>query len=101
MFLFLLYVGADFLDPSIPGVFFLDNDALYVDGVVQTKGQPSLTPAHHGPPPDPAGLTQVVSPRLAPSRPTRGGPTLQRSVEQAFARRSLSRPASPRATEDH
>ena len=33
----LLYISADFVDPSVPGVFFLDNDALFVDSVIQAK----------------------------------------------------------------
>lgn len=44
--LLLLYVTADFMDPSVPGVFFFDNDVLFVDGVVQLKSNASadLTP---------------------------------------------------------
>lgn len=37
--LLFLYIGADFVDPSIPGIFFFDNHSLFVDGVVQFKGQ--------------------------------------------------------------
>ena len=44
--LLLLYITVDFMDPSVPGVFFFDNDALFVDGVVQVKAHASrdLTP---------------------------------------------------------
>jgi hypothetical protein len=35
--LLLLYVAIDFTDPSIPGVFFFDTEAFFVDGVVQAK----------------------------------------------------------------
>jgi hypothetical protein len=44
--LLLLYVAADFMDPFIPGVFSFENDALFVDGVVQLKSNASkdLTP---------------------------------------------------------
>jgi hypothetical protein len=44
--LLLLYITADFMDPSIPGVFSFENDALFVDGVVQLKSSASadLTP---------------------------------------------------------
>jgi hypothetical protein len=44
--LLLLYVTADFMDPSIPGVFFFDNDVLFVDGAIQFKSDAStdLTP---------------------------------------------------------
>jgi len=32
-----LYLAADFMDPSIPGVFFFDSKELFVDGAVQVK----------------------------------------------------------------
>jgi len=35
--LLLLYITADFMDPLVPGVFFFDNDALFVDGAIQFK----------------------------------------------------------------
>jgi hypothetical protein len=37
----LLYIAADFMDPSIPGVFFFDSDELFVDGAVQFKSHTS------------------------------------------------------------
>jgi hypothetical protein len=42
----LLYITADFIDPAAPGVFFFDNDAFFVDGVVQLKSHTprDLTP---------------------------------------------------------
>jgi hypothetical protein len=39
--LLLLYIVADFADPSIPGVFFFDSGALFIDGVVQVKSSAS------------------------------------------------------------
>ncbi len=39
--LLLLYITADFIDPSVPGVFFFDNDVLFVDGVIQFKSDAS------------------------------------------------------------
>lgn len=36
-----LYVAADFMDPSIPGVFFFDSEELFVDGAVQVKSNAS------------------------------------------------------------
>jgi len=39
--LLFLYVAADFMDPSIPGVFFFDRERLFVDGVVQLKSHAS------------------------------------------------------------
>ena len=101
VFLFVLYIGADFLDPSIPGVFFLDNDALFMDGVVQKKGSHSARTALPEPAPDHARLTQVVEPRHVPSRSMLGTRTPRRPVQQEFARRSLSPPASARSAEDH
>jgi hypothetical protein len=41
--LLLLYVTADFMDPSIPGVFSFANDALFVDGVVKSNVSADLT----------------------------------------------------------
>jgi hypothetical protein len=41
--LLLIYIAIDFMDPSIPGVFFFDNDALFMDGAVQAK---SDAPTH-------------------------------------------------------
>ena len=47
----LLYIAADFMDPSIPGVFFFDADQLFIDGAVQAKtsvthdARPEVTPA--------------------------------------------------------
>ncbi len=38
-----IYIGVDFMDPSIPGVFFFDSDALFVDGVVQAKSNSATT----------------------------------------------------------
>lgn len=44
--LLLLYITADLIDPSVPGVFFFDDDALFVDGIVNLKSHASrdLTP---------------------------------------------------------
>jgi len=39
--LLFLYIAADFMDPSIPGVFFFDSRVLFVDGVVQLKSHAS------------------------------------------------------------
>jgi hypothetical protein len=37
--LILFCVTADLMDPAVPGVFFFDNGAFFVDGVVQLKGR--------------------------------------------------------------
>ena len=39
--LLLLYVAIDVMDPSIPGVFFFENETFFVDGAVQTKSTAS------------------------------------------------------------
>lgn len=39
--LLFLYVAADLIDPSIPGVFSLESTGLFVDGVVQLKSSSS------------------------------------------------------------
>jgi hypothetical protein len=36
-----VYITADFMNPSVPGVFFFDNDAFFVDGVIQVKSNAS------------------------------------------------------------
>jgi hypothetical protein len=41
--LLLLYITADFMDPSIPGVFSFEDDALFVDGVVKSNASADLT----------------------------------------------------------
>jgi hypothetical protein len=55
--LLLLYVAADFMDPSIPGVFFFDGGVLFVDGVVQLKSNASTSVA--APEPMPFGGRSV------------------------------------------
>lgn len=47
----LLYVVADFMDPSIPGVFFFDSGVLFIDGVVQVKSDASTSVAMPAPMP--------------------------------------------------
>jgi hypothetical protein len=44
--LLLLYVTADFMNPSIPGAFSFENNDLFVDGVAQLKSNAlaDLTP---------------------------------------------------------
>ena len=44
--LVLLYIITDLTDPAAPGVFFFDNDAFFVDSVVQLKSNAptDLTP---------------------------------------------------------
>lgn len=39
--LVVLYLAADFMDPSIPGAFFFDSKELFVDGAVQVKSNVS------------------------------------------------------------
>ena len=41
LLLLLLYVTIDFMDSSIPGLFFFDADFFFVDGVVQAKSTAS------------------------------------------------------------
>ena len=60
----LLYISADFCDPSIPGVFFFDSSHFFMDGIVEAKalssagmtGAPSATPT----------ADQAVTPSLPP-----------------------------------
>jgi hypothetical protein len=42
-FLVLLYVAADLVDPTVPGVFSFATDRLFLDGVVQVKTVSHIT----------------------------------------------------------
>lgn len=48
--LLMLYVAADLMDPSIPGVFFFGGKELFVDGVIQVKSNSSRDLAATEPP---------------------------------------------------
>jgi hypothetical protein len=78
--LFLLYVTIDFLDPSIPGVFFFDTESFFVDGVVQAKSTDSNN--------------------LAAAEPVRFGGTVDRNDEIAGASLRVSA-RSPVARQTH
>jgi hypothetical protein len=77
--LLLLYIAADFLDPSIPSVFFFEGD-VFIDGVVQVKTNAASTEDLSAREPMPLGgpgdcddgnaATQVRS-RTRPLRPQR------------------------------
>jgi hypothetical protein len=71
--LLLFYLIADFTDPSVPGVFFFDNDALFVDGAIQAKSD----------------TTHLVTTELVPL----GGPAHDESA--AATRQVVSRPSRP------
>ena len=95
--LFLLYIAMDFCDPSIPGVFFLDNDALFADGIVNVKGGSAST--------SPLGPASSRDPSRA-SRPRRArsprmpvGPPASRPGKHPRARRSLPPSAASSTTE--
>jgi hypothetical protein len=97
--LLLLYVGLDFLDPSIPGVFFLDNDKLFVDGVAASKSASASTLAP-APSPSPSTRLEPSSDRVSsPRMPTDSAP--RGLSRQSLARRSLWPSGSPAAAEDH
>jgi hypothetical protein len=105
LLLLLLYIGADFLDPSIPGVFFLDNHALFLDGAVEAKSYQGPAADLRGPAPDPVTMNDVVqsrpSLRLSPSWSMLAGPAAEGRSPLAFQRRLLSSSAAARCTEDH
>lgn len=92
-----VYLGADFLDPSIPGIFFLDNDQLFLDSVVHTKDEvPARLPSHPLPPAVDAGQSEEP-PSIARSVPIP-------SPHRTHAGRSHTRgepSAPPSAPEDH
>lgn len=60
----LLYVGVDFCDPSIPGVFFFDSSNLFMDGIVQAKALDS--PAKSLEPSPARAVDGTVTPLPAP-----------------------------------
>jgi hypothetical protein len=58
----LLYLGADYCDPAIPGVFFFDTDSFFVDAAVQQRSAPVHGSFLHTPPvlwDDPRGRSEV------------------------------------------
>jgi hypothetical protein len=63
-FFVLLYIGLDFCDPSVPGVFFFDSSHLFMDGVVEVKALDStgMSPT----PSETAAAAGVVTPSPAP-----------------------------------
>jgi len=98
--LLVLYIGVDFVDPSTPGVFFFDNDALFMDGVVQPRGEVVASPAHAESPQPVDRVSDViespdVSSKLIVFAPTRHGRRTQ------FLRDSPTSSARPSASEDH
>jgi hypothetical protein len=77
--LLFLYIAFDFMDPSIPGVFFFDSDELFVDGVVQLKSHTSRD--------------------LAATEPTAFGRSASYAVEKvAVTTRFSTRPSLSRQT---
>jgi hypothetical protein len=102
VFVLLLYIGLDFLDPSVPGVFFLDNEALFMDGLVQAKESHDVGAAVLDASPYPHRLGVVIA-----SRPT--PPTQDLSLRPPPRHRVLSFPnrssslqaASPDTADDH
>lgn len=76
--LLLFYVGADFMDPSIPGAFFFDSEELFIDGAVQAKSQTSRD--------------------LAVTEPTRFGDFASVRAENVDAAQASTRPPLPRPT---
>jgi hypothetical protein len=101
VFVLLLYIGSDFLDPSVPGVFFLDNEALFMDGLVQAKGCQDVGPAVLDASPYPHRLGVIVPPRPTPRpRDVALRPPSRRIL--SFAESSASsQAASPSTADDH
>jgi hypothetical protein len=102
----LLYVAADFMDPSIPGVFFFDGGVLFVDGVIQLKSNVSTSVATLQPPPfgsrpaDSRRKTAAVgNTRRASSRPSRQRVLFWKNLKHddstSFASSSESTPTAP------
>ena len=98
-FLMLLYISADFVDPSVPGVFFLDNESLFVDSVIQAKHTAVILKAPAvGPRASALPLSHV--PQVAAPRP-RFEPGLWSCCQLPLARGSLRPTALPPASDDH
>jgi hypothetical protein len=98
-FLLVLYMGADFLDPAVPGIFFFDHDQLFLDGVVELK--PIASPlAPHQPTPGSGGRAVEVARRPTPGRPVVLSSS-PKPARWASARRVESSSPSPPSPDDH
>ena len=76
----LLYLGADYCDAALPGVFCFDTESFYVDAAVQPRGSAQRTRVSAPAPPVPAFAADVrgtAEERVGPARaPVREGPPL-------------------------
>lgn len=99
--LLVLYVGVDFLDPAIPGVFFFDNPALFLDGVVQVKDETVADFAVA--PPLPLGRSmETAEPSRLPKRAVLGAFAQPRHGPRTHPHQDLpTSGASPSTLEDH
>jgi len=88
----LMHVGADFLDPSVPGVFFFDARDLFVDGAVQSKLEPDPIPTAAGPAHEAITIERLTGNRPAP-RPAASNPVARRAPDRPVARTDTRAPA--------
>jgi hypothetical protein len=98
--LILVYITVDFLDPSIPGVFFLDNDALFVDSVVHPKQVSSVLPAPVSRAALPIDIARDAGVRTALGPALTGVGRVDRGA-RPLARRHLPSSSPSSSPEDH
>ena len=97
--LLVLYMGADFLDPAVPGIFFFDHDKVFVDGVVELK--PVVAPlAPHQPAPGSGSRAVEVERRPATGHPVAPAPSPTPARWSSARRVDASAPAPP-SPDDH
>jgi hypothetical protein len=64
----LLYLVADYSDPSLPGVFSLHADSLFLDGALEARAQPSKARFESPAPPPLMDPPREAAPSDPPSR---------------------------------
>lgn len=93
----LLYLTADYSDPSVPGVFWLDTETYFVDSTEARPAMPVLTsPAVRAALPGRAVLEPITPrARVTASPPGR----VDRRSPRSYA--ALSPPPAPESSDDH
>ena len=93
----LVYLTADYSDPSVPGVFWLDTETYFVDSTEARPAMPVLTsPECRAALPGREAL-EPGTPRARMSAPP--PVRVDRRSPRAYA--ALSRPPAPESSDDH
>lgn len=98
--LLVLYITADYLDPTLPGVFFLGSATLFMDSVVvqTTAVMPNKALAAADPPIVERGTRDGAGPV---SRPGTEGSLTRRRKFHAHVRQPSAPPSATSSPEDH